>query len=139
MLLVQCPTALPASPRRCDLYLCFHVRCRGSEVGRPGWAELAACLSSPSDVASHGIHLSQVTGHSHRVLPFDQGCAHPSNTILMLSFQIWPYYIIFWFHLLVVLPSLTRTLQTSQYWIFSLKPQFLETSDSVRLSAFSLY
>jgi len=48
MLLAQCPTALPTSPRRCDLYLDSHIRCRGSGVGRPGWVELDLCLSSPS-------------------------------------------------------------------------------------------
>lgn len=44
---VQCSMALPTSPRRRDHYLDSHIRCRGSRVGRPGWAELNACLSSP--------------------------------------------------------------------------------------------
>lgn len=63
MLLIRCPTALPTSPERRDLYLDSHVRCRGSGGGRPGRAELDACLSSPSTrhPTAFACHKSQDT------------------------------------------------------------------------------
>lgn len=53
-----------------------HVRSRDSEAGgQDGLSSLPACHHHLHSIPQHC--LSQVTGHSHRVLPFDQGCLHP--------------------------------------------------------------
>lgn len=78
LLLVQHPTALPISPRRCDLYLDSCGRSRDGGGGRPAWAEPTPQTQSPCCPSHRGWMTSSLgfvswwhcqVSHTHCTLP----------------------------------------------------------------------